>query len=194
MTPLIQIPDYALKLQRRLALTNLPDSVLATETVPVIIVDDLTQRGTAKKCMGTANILSAVGELPLVALEHATPPGERRAYDLTLTKIWVSTDNNFTVVMALTGAALPGLSAPVADTSFLDLDQAGRPATILATDSIAALPARREFWRGTVKNNEPLSVPMDLFYGLGVFQNRIFVAGLTTNRALDVTYEWTEGQ
>jgi len=191
---LIQIPDYALKLQRRLGLTNLPDSVLATETVSVIIVDDLTQRGTAKKCMGTATILSAVGELPLVALQHATPPGERRAYDLTLTKITVSADNTQTIVMALTGAAIPGLGAPVLDTSFMDLDQIGRPASILATDSIVALPARREFLRMDVRADEPFAVPLDLFYGLGIFQNRIFVAGTVGNRGISATFEWTEGQ
>lgn len=58
---LIQAPEVALKLLERYRLSGLPDSILAPEIVPVVLVDDLTRESSADRleCSGWCDTVAA---------------------------------------------------------------------------------------------------------------------------------------
>jgi len=193
LSPLIQVPDYALRLQRRLGLANPPDSVLGPETVGVIVLDDLTQEGTTRRCRGAIVQAGVVAEAPMIALTHATPAGTIRGYRMNVVAVTIGIDGTANVSVSITGAAIAGLTL-TGDTSFTDLVRSGRPASQLGSLTDAAPPtvAVTNIYQLRLDNNITQRFPLNVFMGDGVFQNSIVVTSTTTNTPLRVSFEWTE--
>ncbi len=191
--PLIQIPDYSLKLQRALRLTNPPDSVLGPEIVGVILVDDLTKggRGTIRKCAGVGSAGAVVAETAIITLTHATAAGQPREYLATCTRVIVSSSVNVTVNIAITGAPVVGLAVS-GESAHLNLDNPGRPTSPIQQGNEAVVVANNQLYRCRVGANDTKIIDTEIFLGSQRFQNHVFVFAGAQNVGFNCSFEWTE--
>lgn len=190
---LIQTPRLARKLQRALRLTSLPDSVLAPETVSVIVVEDLSAplSDEDRGCMGCVSVSAVAGELPIVALVRVGAPA---SYSLIVTAVWVSSLSTQEIELAVSTGVVTGL-AVADDTSFTDFGIPGRPSSQLGFDTRAVEPANRALTRMRILANERIRIPLDIEIGTvgdGQDLSLIYVIGKTANTSIQVSWEWTE--
>ncbi len=191
--PLIQNPTSARKLQRGLRLTELPDSVLAPETVGVYIIEDWSAplSDQERGCMGHSSQGGVAAEFSLSALVRVGAPAR---YDIVVTKVSFTVDTNSIVDLRIPTAGLVGLSVS-GDTSFTDFETPGRPTTQLGFDSQAAIPASRILWRENVLATENIVIPLNVRLasaGVGTGLSSIMLIDAVANHTLRVNWEWTE--
>ncbi len=190
---LIQSPVIARKLQRLLRLTGLPDSVLSPETVPVIVVEDVSDPllGEAKGCAGVGFVAAVAAEFPKVVLVRVGSPAQ---YRLKVTRIFYSSTGAGQVTVRIPTVAVSGLTIS-GNTSFLDLELPGRPSSQLATDTIAVPIAARPIYSGPILSNtiEVLDVDIDIgTVGVRAGLSAIEIEGDNVNRDLIAGFFWTE--
>lgn len=190
MTPIIQTPTIARKLQRSLRLTGLPDSVLAEETVSVILVEDLSAPLTdeSRGCYGVGNQGGVAAENSLVALVLVGIPA---SYNAVITKIEVSTDTPQSIRIIRPTVGLAGFQ--VLATQFGDFQIPGAPTSVLQRDTSAAgIPAGVIIKQLRVLADSPISIPVDIrLFGANLL-NAVLVGAETVDTALTVGFEWTE--
>jgi len=190
---LIQTPRLSRKLQRALRLTSLPDSVLAPETVSVIVVEDLSAplSDEDRGCMGSVAPGATAAEFPLALLVRVGAPAQ---YDLVVTAVNITTLQTQSVAIVIPTVAVVGLSAST-NKSFTDLGIPGLPSSQVASDTQAAIPANRVIWQALMQADEPIRVPLKVRIGtIGDGNNltSIMVNGQTVNTQIIVSWEWTE--
>jgi len=190
---LIQNPSIGRKLQQLLRLTSLPDTVLSPETVPVIVVEDVSDPllGDGLGCMGNHNQGPVVGEFGIVVLTRVGAPAR---YRLKVSKVHIATSTTQTMVLSVPTVVLTGLTTSD-NTSFRDFDLPGRPASIIGTRTIAAVPFLRVLWQGPVANGQPvvLDVNIDIgTIGKGDDLTSLMISAGTVNTRLFGGFEWTE--
>jgi len=188
---LIQTSVIGRKLQRLLRLTELPDSILAPDVVPVIVVEDVSDPlvGDARGCAGAAEQQPVAAEASIVSLVRVS-----RSYNLKVTKFWFSSPNNNQISVIATSPPLTGLTATI-NTSFRDFSLPGRPSSTLGIDSLAAVPPGRILFRGRVLANELHVVEID--FDIGAPDDTLPLTDLSivaeiVNTALTAGFEWTE--
>lgn len=191
---LIQNPSIGRKLMRALRLTSLPDSVLAIETVPVILVEDLSAplADIERGCAGTANIGAVVGENSFVSLVRVGAPA---TYSMIVRKVWFSLNTTDRITIGIPTAGLTGITANP-NTSFLDLELAGRPTSQLGIGSDVAIPAHRAVWRGRVLANTTYKFKVNIkvgTIGLGDSLTSVFIVAEAQNLGITAGFEWVEG-
>jgi len=183
---LIQNPTIGRKLQRSLRLTELPDSVLAVETVPVILVEDLSAplSDEDRGCAGNARVGPVAAEFPFVGLRKTS-----EQYDLVLKRIWVSSNASGSFIVTRPAAAVAGF-VTTTDTGFTDAQTPGRPSSQVITDTGVALIAGIEFYRFPVIVDENIIIDLDMrVSGIG---DSILVQNLTVNTFMNVAFDWVE--
>lgn len=190
---LIQTATIARKLQRLLRLQSLPDSVLAAETVPVILVEDVSAplSDEDRGCHGAQSAGAVAAENPILALVRVGAPA---TYDLTVSEIWVQTDTTQIITISTPTDGIAGLTASP-NTQFTDQELPGRPTSQLGSDTQIGIPAGRVWWNARVLANEPKRIPVDVRIGTVGIQDdltSIMVAGVTVNTRIAVAFTWTE--
>lgn len=191
--PLIQVPDIGRKLQQKLRLTFFPDSVLAIETVPVIVVEDLsaTPDDVSRGCMGSDRAGPVVAEFPIVGLFRI---GDPPTYALRVTKIHMSSDIAMPVQIVVPTAGLSGLTLST-NTSFTDFNTPGRPTSRVGFDTQAVAPAGRDLFVATLLADTTLIVDVDIrlgSFGVNDDLNSLMVIGSSFNARLRAGFEWEE--
>jgi len=187
--PLIQNPAIGRKLQRNLRLTQLPNGILAEETVPVILVEDYSAPSNEieRGCMGAANQAPVAAEQSIVALVLAGVPA---LYTLTVTKVTLSSDVNVTASIIAPTEATVGLTQ-VSNTHFTDFSIPGRPASFLGKDTaVGGVSGGMVMWQERVLADTPVVVPVRIVVG-GEFASLLVEANGNQTR-LAVSFEWTE--
>lgn len=187
--PLIQSATIARKLMQSLRLTALPDSILAPETVAVILVEDLSAplSDENRGCMGSVALGPVAAENSFVTLERV---GDSYALDVTEVHFGVTTSQNVLVAAATT--ALTGITAS-ANKQFENFSLPGQPTSLLGSDTAVGLPASRNLYRGPVLANTIYRIPLNIRIGgdeEGVFG--LFVGAETVNTVLFAGFKWTE--
>jgi len=190
---LIQSPDIGRKLQQNLRLTELPDQVLASETVAVIVVEDLSDPllGTALGCMGSVRRAAVAAENSIVVLTRVGSPA---TYSLKVTKVFISSPNAQIVTLAVPTVGVTGLTLS-GSTSFRDFNTPGRPSSSLGSDTTAAVPAHRNLFQGRLTADTPLILKVDLELGTigqGDDLTGLMVIAETQQTDLIAGFEWTE--
>ncbi len=190
---LIQNPSIGRKLQQLLRLTSLPDTVLSPETVPVILVEDVSDPllGDGRGCMGTARRNAVAAENAIVVLVRVGAPA---SYRLKVTKVWFSSPTTQRLILAVPTAGVLGLT-PSGSTSFRDFNLPGRPASQLGTDTQVAIPARRDLWSGLVLANTTIVLPVNIDIGtIGQADDltSLMIVANTQNTDIDAGFEWVE--
>ena len=191
--PLIQTPAIARKLQRFLRLTELPDSVLAPETVPVILVEDLSAPLTDidRGCMGATNAAGVAGELGLISLVRVGAPA---SYDLRVTEFHFAVASSMLVTLDVPTVPVVGLT-PTTSTTFTDFNLPGRPTSQLGIDTVGVLPASRILYEIEALSNTTYRLPLDIQMGTigqGSDLTTLLIVARTTNIALRGGFKWTE--
>jgi len=190
--PIIQNPSIARKLMRALRLTGLPDSILAPETVPVIVVEDLSAPLTdiVRGCQGSQNAQAIVAENPIVTLVRVGNPS---SYDVVVTEIHFSSDTSQRIHITKPTVAVLGLTVSE-ETTFTDFTIPGRPTSQLGSDSTAAIPAGINLYEVEVLADTLYRIPTNIRLGVvNPISNAIMVAGISTNTILRAGFSWTEG-
>lgn len=190
---IIQNPTISRKLQRLLRLTALPDSILAPETVSVIIVEDASAplSDIERGCMGTQRRPAIAAENSLVLLVRVGAPA---SYDLLVTEAWISTNMDQIVRLAVPTVAVLGLAIS-AHTSFTDFEIPGRPASQLASDTQPTIPVNRILGEYDIQADTVLRIPLDLRIGTigrGSDLTALMWAGVTQNTEIIAGFKWTE--
>ncbi len=191
---LIQTATIARKLQRALRLQSLPDSVLAAETVPVILVEDLSAPLSEEErgCIGQAATPAVAAEFPIIVLVRA---GDPSLYSLVVTEAFFHSTTTQVVSISIPTAAIVGLTVS-AGTSFEDLQLPGRPASFLGQDTQVASPAARPVMRVRVIANEQHRIPLNFRLGTTnspLSLNSIMIIGENVNTIVRGGFKWTEG-
>jgi len=190
---LIQTPRLVRKLQRALRLTSLPDSVLAPETVAVILVEDLSAplSDEERGCMGSANAAAVAAENGIMVLVRVGAPAE---YDLVVTEAHFSSPTTQRIVIGLPTAGVTGLTVS-GNTSFEDFSIPGRPSSQLGFDTQAGIPAHRILLAGLALANTLYRIPLSLRIGTigdGNDLTSVMIAAGTANADLRAGFKWTE--
>lgn len=186
---LIQNPTISRKLQRALRLTGLPDSILSPETVPVVLVEDLSAPlgDESRGCYGSGNQGGVAAENSLVALVLRGIPA---SYDLVVTHIDISTDTSQFIRIIRPTVTLSGFT--VLATQFADFSLPGSPTSVLQRDTAVGIPAGiviKQF-RVLADTSHPVPIAIRLF-GADTL-NAILIAAETVNTSLQANVEWTE--
>jgi len=190
---IIQSPSIGRKLQRLLRLTSLPDSILAPETVPVILVEDVSaplddiERG----CMGVGSNGAVAAENGIVVLTRVGAPA---TYDLRVTEFWVSSPTTQNLILGVPTAGVVGLTAS-GNTSFTNGEIAGRPTSQLGFDTQVAVPAHRVLWEGQVLADTTFRMKIDHrigTIGIGSDLTSLMIAAATQNTLMRAGFKWTE--
>jgi hypothetical protein len=189
--PLIQDPTIARRLQTSLRLTSLPDSILAPEVVPVILVADETNRlgDQVRGCagMGTPGAVAAQNATAVLTRQNPT-------YELVCQRIWISTGSSglymvFAPTLPITGLTDSG------NTSFTDMMTAGRPASPLGVGNTAGVPAGRVLHRFDVAAGRTERFETEIRVGqagIGDGLSQIAVICNTANVAATIGFDWVE--
>lgn len=191
--PLIQNPGPGRKLQRSLRLSGLPDSILAPEIVGTILLEDLSAPLTeeSRGCIGMVQASGLVAENAIVALVRVGAPAP---YELTVTKLLISTPTSQEVRVIVPTAGVFGLAVSTS-TSFTDFELPGRPSSQLGSDSQAGFPTGRNLFRFTMPGDELLQIPVNIRIGtIGVADEltSIVIGAVTQQTILRAGFEWTE--
>jgi len=190
---LIQVSRLARKLQRSLRLTSLPDSVLAPETVSVIIVEDLSAplSDEERGCMAAGGAGAVAAEFSLLALVRVGAPAE---YDLTVTGMHFSSTTAQQIRLIVPTAGILGLAAS-ANTQFTDFNTPGRPTSQFGIDTQVAVPVGRVLLRYEIEASVTYRIPLQLrlgTFGIGPQLNSLIMVAMTANTLLLGGWEWTE--
>jgi len=193
--PLIQNPSIARKLQRFLRLVDFPDSVLAPEVVPVILVEDLSPplSDIERGCRGATSVGPVAAEFPLLVLVRAGAPAR---YDAKILEIHVSSDTDQEIRIIVPTAGVTGLAIS-GQTSFIDFEAIGRPTSQMGSDTQVAIPAGRQLFSWLALSSTLYRVPMNLRLGtIGVAGEltSVMIAGVTANTRIVGGFEWVEGE
>ena len=189
--PIIQIPDVALKLYRRFRLESVPDSVLAPETVPVVLVEDLSDymvEGGGRPCMGATDVPAVVGEKGFASLGNIDKKTRVR-----VTHITVDVDAPVQLlVQAHTNTSIAITGAPKA---FLDRRLKGAPQSLFGFGSDPVYLVGIPIWGHRLLAETVYRIPIGMLLGSGEFagNSRIVVAAVTANISFRVSMEWIEG-
>jgi len=191
--PLIQNPSIARKLQRFLRLVDFPDSVLAPETVSVILVEDLSAplSDIDRGCMGGSSVGPVAAENPIIVLVRVGAPAP---YDLTVHEVHFSTPDTQIVSLSVPTAGVTGLAVSSL-TSFTDFELPGRPTSQLGLDTQVAIPANRNLFSVFALANTLYRIPLDIRIGtIGQASEltSLMISGLTVNTTLRGGFKWTE--
>jgi len=189
---LIQTPRLARKLQRALRLTALPDSVLAPETVPVILVEDLSAplSDEDRGCIGAGRQGAVAGENSILSLVRVGAPAP---YDLVVNQIFVSTPTTGLITIRKNTAAVVGLTA--LNTTFMDFQTPGRPSSQFARDSQVGIPAGIQLYQFRILADELKILEVNIRVGTigdGNDNTTITMAHEANNADLVGGYQWTE--
>lgn len=189
--PLIQTPDIARKLMRGLRLTTPPDSVLAPETVSVIIVEDYSAplTGVSFGCFGSVTQAPIAAEFSLVTLRRI--PQMR----VKVTKVHVGVDTDTTILISNPVDGVAGLVVS-ANTQFTDFSVPGRPSAVMGSDTQVAIPTRRDLIRIPALAGVTYSIELDIDLGdpnVAPADDMIMAAAGLVNARLDCSWEWIEG-
>ncbi len=184
---LIQTPDYARKLQRRLRLTSLPDSVLAPESVGVFLLDDLRDEasGVEFPCFGSGEVTAVAAEFAVVVLTRIGT-----GYEALLSRIMVNSPTAQIIRVSIPLVAVAGLT-PSPNTNFRDLEAPGRPASEVGTDTVVATPSMRNVYPVRVLANQVQFIETQIRLGEGV-NTRVLVSAGVANTGLEVGFDWVE--
>ena len=195
--PIIQVPDIALKLYRRFRLESVPDSLLAPETVPVVIVEDLVGyniTGAERECRGSSGQAATVAEYSISGLVNFNPNAGIR-----VTGVWLTSTTAQLMTLLRPTAGIVGMVNST-DKSFMDFRIAGEPQASVQKQAIVALPIGRALWQLSVLATTPIYIPLDVTLKksevspMGAMPDRAILAMTTVaNTNLDVCWEWTEG-
>ncbi len=191
---LIQTADLGVRLKKFLSLTELPDQILASETVATIVVGDLTGGATDRACRGHVFEVGAAGTFSIAVLRNQPATGSPRSVAVRCTKVWISVENTQTVTIEFTGAPL-GAFETDGEEQFQDLDQVGAPSTLVGSVIPAVAPASGTFWRARMLSNTTLPVPMNFLFGTvraGRSQNSLIVRAGAQNTPIHASFEWEE--
>ena len=192
---IIQSPDIGRKLQRQLRLTELPDSLLAPDVVPVILVEDLSAPlvGTAFGCVGAEIQSSVVGEFPMITLTAFGP------YQCTVRRLNLSANTTMILTIAVPTVSLVGMTTSP-NTSFNNQGIAGRPASILGTDTKVAIPARRDLYVMRLLANTVWEFEVDIDLAGSndtpgeVPGSNIMIFSEVANTAISAGVDWVESE
>ncbi len=192
MSPIIQDPTTGRKLQRGLRLTSLPDSILASEIVGVVLLEDWSSPigGFERACTGNAVQGAVALENPHITLVRV---GLGIPYELVVTRVWFSTTTSQRIAIRQP-SALAGQVAST-DTSFTDFGVPGRPSSQVGTLSQVGATAGRRLFSGNVIADTIYR--FDVRYRLGTFGDGVVLTALaiigeTVNTLLTAGFEWTE--
>ncbi len=191
--PLIQNPSIGRKLQQRLRLTNLPDSVLAPETVAVILVEDASAplSDIERGCLGSSAAGAVAAENPIVALVRVGTPA---VYNLTITKLWFNSTTDQLIRIIQPASDITGLTVS-GNTSFSDFELPGRPTSFLGFDTRVGAPSGRILWDFEVLARTTYMIESRIrlgTFGIGPQLTSLVIAGNTVNTVLRGGFEWTE--
>jgi len=191
--PLIQNPSIARKLQRFLRLVDFPDSVLAPETVSVIVVEDLTEplSDIERGCIGSDRIGGVLAENSIIALVRVGAPAR---YDLIVQEAFLSSDTTQQMRVIVPTAGLAGLTVS-GETSFTDFGLPGRPSSQLLIDTQIAIPAGRKLWEGRVLADTVYRIVLNIRIGtIGQASQltSIAIVGTTQDTQILGGFKWTE--
>ena len=189
--PIIQVPDIALKLYRRFRLESVPDSLLAPETVPVVIVEDLSDfmvEGGGRPCMGATDVAPVAAQVGYAVLGNVA---EQTRVRVSHVNIDVQTAMQV-LVIAHTQTAItitPGSKA------FLDRRVRGNPQSLIGFGASVVPPVGITIWNNWVLARAPTRIPIGMLLGSGEFagNSRIVVRAVTVNVAMRIGFEWIEG-
>jgi len=190
---LIQNPSIGRKLMRALRLTSLPDSVLAPETVPVILVEDLSAplSDVERGCMGADDESAFAAQNSIGVLVRVGAPA---SYDLTVTAVHFSSPTAQAVRLIVPTAGVVGLTVS-AQTSFTDFNIAGRPTSQMGRDTQIGVPAGRILGQYLILADTHYRIPVNIRIGTigqGDDLTSLMIAALTVNTDLTFGFEWTE--
>ena len=195
--PIMQVPDIALKLYRRFRLESVPDSLLAPETVPVVIVEDLVGyniTGGERECRGSTGQGAIIAEFALSGLVNFNPNAVIKA-----TGVWLSSTTSQLMTLLRPTVGIVGMTNS-SDKSFMDFRISGEPQASVQRQSIVALPAGRAMWELRILAETPIYIPLDITLDrsevspMGAMPDRaVLVACSVANTNLFVSWEWTEG-
>jgi len=193
--PHIQDPTIGRSLQRGLRLTALPDSVLAPEVVPVIVVADFTggQFGdVVRGCHGSINQIGVAAEQSHGSVRRASIGTEVivKGFDY-------SGPTNLQLIIARLEEAPPLGLTESNEKQFDDFDTPGRPSAILETGTFAGVDVpqvnilARHVVLANVRNN--ISFGAGLRLGTpGTFQDQVFCFTLESNVTCRFNFVWEE--
>ena len=189
--PIIQVPDIALKLYRRFRLESVPDSLLAPEIVPVVLVEDLSEymvEGTGRRCMGHTTVSAVLAERGFAILGNV---GEETRVRVSHVTMHVNTPTTIDILAhTQTSIAIaPGTKA------FLDRRVRGAPQSTIGFGAEAVPPVGIIIWSGSLTSKDPRRIPIGMLLGSGEFagNSRIVVIAANENVGFSVTFEWVEG-
>ena len=195
--PIIQVPDIALKLYRRFRLESVPDSLLAPETVPVVIVEDLVGynvTGAERQCRGSTDQGSTIAEFAISGLVNFNVNAE-----IKVTGVWISSQTTQRWTLLRPTAGVVGM-ANDPDKSFVDFRIEGEPEASVQKQTIIALPPGRAMWTGMVLADTLVYIPLDLTLKksevspMGAMPGSAILALCElANTNQFVAWEWTEG-
>jgi len=190
---LIQNPTIGRKLQRLLRLTSLPDSVLAPETVPVIIVEDVSAplSDIERGCAGSQSVAGAVAENAMVTIVRV---GDPAPYNLLITEAHFSSSSANRIIIRRPTVELAGLTISPS-TTFTDFTIPGRPTSQLGSDSIAGLPVGLVLYEAEIEADVFYRVPLKVRLG-GIEpagSNSLIIGAIEQNTILRAGFLWTEG-
>jgi len=189
---LIQNPTISRRLQTNLRLTHPPDSILAPETVAVIIVDDYTSPidDESRGCAG-ANVVGAVAaERGLCGLIRVNP----NQYDLVVSGVMVTCQTAQLFDLRIPTVAVTG-PTPSGNTNFVDFNLPGRPSTQLVVDTNAVAIVGRNLLTFECDGLNPVIIPLGIRIGTGdpVGSDTIILQSQSNNLPFQVSWTWTEG-
>jgi len=186
---LIQSPSIGRKLMRALRLTAPPDSVLAPETVAVILVEDLSSplSDISRGCGGAINVAAVAAEQAHIGLIKTSDD-----YDLVVTDVVIASSASQGIEIGLPTVDLTGLTLS-GETAFLDRATPGRPSTSIGGDTAAALPAHIAIWRGRILANTTYRFRINVrLAATGSGRASIMILCNNTNTQLEGGFWWTE--
>lgn len=192
---IIQTIDPGRALQRLYRLQRLPDTTLAPEIVPVVVVDNLAtptpwDQPDRRPGVGYTLQVAAAGEFAIIAL--VAPP----QVDVEVTRVVISSTTAGTVRIRRPLATLTGLGA-TSTPAWMDGELAGRPSTFVQADSVVALPTGRTLFLSNIAANETIVLPFSVRVpgfrpGQTPGSNAILVDHSTAVATMTVGYEFIE--
>jgi len=192
VSPLIQDPTSARKLQRGFRLIELPDSVLAPEIVGVVLLEDWSEPlgDVARGCTGSAAVGPTAAQNPHVTLVRV---GLGNPYELVVTRLWFSSTTSQRIIVVQPNA-LSGQAASV-DTSFTDFGLPGRPSSQVGSLTQVGLTTGRRLMDGNILADTIYRFKVK--YRLGTFGDDVgltalAIVGGATNTQLIAGFDWTE--
>ncbi len=191
--PHIQDPTIGRSLQRGLRLTALPDSILAPEVVPVIVVDDYTtgRFGEIERaCTGFHGQAAVAGENAHVSLQRSAIGTEVIVTRITLDPGGAA--GRFFIGRIT--AANPG-GAVSTETSFDDFNTPGKPSAqmIVGTVLPGGLPALDIMYQIVLIGNTHTQIPVYIRLGApGLNAALLWVNHQTAGVAANIGFNWIE--